>query len=267
MKKKATVLVILAFAAAAGTMTILRWQRPKPEVDEPNKTETSQKQESEDIKQSEQSDITLPDLRNVLEQLRTVAHNTTDYIVDLMAQKEAEEARAQAAANINTSTNKIFTYSILVWGTVEADVADFRLKVAETLNDQRGWARAGWQFVEIADSSQAMFDIILSDPAHLEALNGCSGELSCTTWNNQVIINDVRWRFGTAASQAAGMSTRDYQHMVVNHEVGHWLGHYSHVESCPNGGPAPIMLQQSTGLRGCDSFNPWPLDWELWTNK
>lgn len=163
---------------------------------------------------------------------------------------------------------KVIYYKPVVWGTVEANFADFKTKVAETLNDPRGWVRAGLKFVEVSEGEDV--DIILSDPAHLGATPGCSAELSCTTWNNQVIINDVRWREGTEASRAGGMSTRDYQHMVTNHEMGHWLGHYAHIEGCTVengfiGGPAPIMLQQSTGLRGCASFNAWPLEPELWT--
>ena len=163
---------------------------------------------------------------------------------------------------------KVIYYKPVVWGNVVADFSEFKNKVAETLNDARGWTRAGLKFVEV--NSGQDIDIILSDPAHLEALPGCSGDLSCTTWNNQVIINDIRWREGTEASRAGGMNARDYQHMVVNHEMGHWLGHYAHIEGCTAensfiGGPAPIMLQQSTGLRGCSSFNAWPLEPELWT--
>ena len=161
---------------------------------------------------------------------------------------------------------KSFKYKIEVWGTVLADASDFRRKVAETLSDARGWVRAGLSFSETTGDDYDLI-IALSDAATLDTIAGCSGDLSCTTWHNQVIINDIRWRTGTSASNAGGMSTRDYQHMVLNHEVGHWLGHYSHIESCPNGGPAPIMLQQTTGLRGCSSFNAWPLDSELWTNK
>ena len=158
---------------------------------------------------------------------------------------------------------KVIYYKTLIWGNVEADFGDFRTKVAETLNDSKGWVRAGLKFVEVSSGQDV--NVILSDPASLGATAGCSSELSCTTWANQVIINDIRWREGTEASRAGGMSTRDYQHMVINHEMGHWLGHYSHIEGCDAGGPAPIMLQQSTGLRGCDSFNAWPLDFELWT--
>lgn len=163
---------------------------------------------------------------------------------------------------------KVIYYKTMTWGNVMASFSDFKQKVAETLNDSRGWVRAGLKFMEV-ESGQDL-NVILSDPASLGATPGCGADLSCTTWANQVIINDVRWREGTEPSRAAGMSTRDYQHMVVNHEMGHWLGHYAHIDGCTAengfiGGPAPIMLQQSTGLRGCASFNAWPLESELWT--
>ena len=185
---------------------------------------------------------------------------------------EGYQAPAKASTPTKSSQSakksvKTIYYHTKVWGSVKADFSDFRTKVAETLSDSRGWVRAGLKFQEVSAKSKADVDVILSSPARLGKLSGCSSELSCTTWNNQVIINDVRWRTGTTASNKAGMSQRDYQHMVVNHEMGHWLGHYQHEPSCPNGGPAPVMLQQSTGLRGCDSFNAWPLDSELWTNK
>ncbi|MBQ8992186.1 DUF3152 domain-containing protein [Candidatus Saccharibacteria bacterium] len=157
---------------------------------------------------------------------------------------------------------KTIYYQVEVWGNVVADVNDFKAKVAETYKDSRGWSQIA-TFKEVQEGAD--FRLILSDAASLDATPGCSGDLSCTTWSNQVIINDERWREGTEASRSAGMSTRDYQHMVINHETGHWLGHYAHEESCESGGPAPIMLQQSTGLRGCSSFNAWPLSWELWT--
>ena len=163
---------------------------------------------------------------------------------------------------------KVIYYKTMVWGTVEASFADFKSKVTETLNDSRGWVRASLKFVEVTSGQDV--NVILSDPASLGVTPGCGADLSCTTWANEVIINDVRWREGTEASRAGGMSLRDYQHMVVNHEMGHWLGHYAHIEGCTAengfiGGPAPIMLQQSTGLRGCSTFNAWPLDSELWT--
>lgn len=161
---------------------------------------------------------------------------------------------------------KVVYYTIKQFGTTKTDLEDFRAKVKETLDDSRGWVRLGLKFVETTDE-QSDLDILLADPNLLDPIENCGYELSCTTWHNQIYLNDDRWREGTETSRTNNFSQRDYQHMVLNHEMGHWLGHYEHTQSCPNGGPAPIMLQQSTGLRGCDSMNAWPLDTELWTDK
>jgi len=72
-----------------------------------------------------------------------------------------------------------------------------------------------------------------------------------------VLINDRNWRNATAAWTGSLAGYRTY---LINHEVGHWLGlgHFS----CPSpGATAPVMLQQSISLDGCEP-NGWPLDFE-----
>ena len=51
----------------------------------------------------------------------------------------------------------------------------------------------------------------------------CSAMWSCRV-GRYVIINQDRWKNASPAWNAAHLALRDYRHMVVNHETGHWLG-------------------------------------------
>ena len=78
------------------------------------------------------------------------------------------------------------------------------------------------------------------------------GWLSCRN-GDRVILNARRWATGVPAY--AG-HLDDYRAYLVNHEVGHRLGH-GHV-GCPGAGaPAPVMMQQTKGIGAC-TRNPWP---------
>ncbi|MDG4804584.1 DUF3152 domain-containing protein [Micromonospora sp. WMMD980] len=72
----------------------------------------------------------------------------------------------------------------------------------------------------------------------------------------KVVINLDRWRTSAPHLVAARMPLDTYRLYVVNHEVGHQLGH--HHEACPGPGrQAPVMQQQTLFLDGCRP-NPWP---------
>lgn len=147
-----------------------------------------------------------------------------------------------------------YTYEVRGRGN-STSLEDFATRAAQTFADGRGWGLGGSiRFVRVA--SGGSFTLWLSAPQHLPAFSsGCSTTYSCRV-GRHVIINEARFRGGTSAWNAARGSLRDYQHMVVNHETGHWLGN-GHA-SCPAAGqPAPVMQQQSKGLQGCKP-NPWP---------
>lgn len=157
----------------------------------------------------------------------------------------------------------VIYYTVSKNGTVVSDLDEFAQLANQTLNDSRGWTRLGARFEQVA--SGGSFRLILSQASLLPSYSSvCSADWSCRAGNN-VIINDDRWAGASASWNAAGGSLRDYRHMVVNHEVGHWLGH-SHDFCAGSGKPAPVMQQQSIDLMGC-TFNPWPLESELSTTR
>lgn len=183
-------------------------------------------------------------------------------------QVEAEKAKAAASSGTRTPTNgnakTTVTYSVTSHGTIRGNLQEFAQQANATLNDPRGWSQLDAKFVQVASGGQ--FTLVLSQASLMTdySADACLPEWSCTVGRN-VIINDDRWMGATNSWNQAGGSLRDYRHMVVNHEVGHWLGH-GH-SSCGGAGQlAPVMQQQSMDLQGC-RFNPWPLPSELWSNR
>lgn len=177
-----------------------------------------------------------------------------------LQQQNAAEAAARAAQKPITKT---VTYDVTTRGVITANFAEFRTQANATLNDSRGWARMGVTFQEVA--SGGMFTLVLSEASQLPSFSpGCGTEYSCRA-GRFVIINQDRWLGATSSWNQAGGKLRDYRHMVVNHEAGHWLGH-GHATCGGTGQPAPVMQQQSISLQGC-TFNPWPLASELWSTQ
>ncbi|WP_158296608.1 DUF3152 domain-containing protein [Nocardioides albidus] len=151
-------------------------------------------------------------------------------------------------------------YSVRVRGHVGgADVGEFRRLAQETYDDARGWRARGVRFKRVRHGGA--FTLWLAQARQVPGFSGaCSAQWSCRVGRN-VVINVDRWRGASPAWIRAGASLRDYRHMVVNHETGHWLG-YGHA-SCPRRGAlAPVMMQQSKGTGGC-RLNPWPTEREL----
>ncbi|MDR2373070.1 MAG: DUF3152 domain-containing protein [Bifidobacteriaceae bacterium] len=152
------------------------------------------------------------------------------------------------------------TYEIAAKGSVGVDLEDFAAQVAEFLADPKGWPAAGIEFRRVP--SDGMITVWLTEDSQVPSFSSiCSTGLSCSIDRN-IIINEVRWVESAPPGVMDDVPVRDYRMMVVNHEVGHWLGHHNH-SYCPGAGQiAPLMMQQSKGLNGC-VFNPYPLPSEL----
>lgn len=159
---------------------------------------------------------------------------------------------AGAAAPVGSGALR--TYDVEVEARTGVDPVGFASAVDAILADPRSWIGDGsvaFQRVPTGGS----FTITLATPPTTDQIClplNTAGRLSCRE-GDRVIINLTRWLEGTTDWDG---SLEDYRAMVINHEVGHALGH-GHL-GCPGPGQlAPVMMQQTKGLDGCVG-NPWP---------
>ena len=151
---------------------------------------------------------------------------------------------------------KVLKIRVQVEKGVAVDPEKFAGFVLATLNDKRSWTENGTRrFARTDRAADAFTTVTLASPqtsADLCRPLRTFGKLSCRN-GNRVILTSYRWV--KAIPEYKG--DRDgYRHYVVNHEVGHALGH-GHEYCAGKGKRAPLMMQQTKGLLGCRP-NPWP---------
>lgn len=177
---------------------------------------------------------------------------------------------SKAEQTATESGNELITYTYCVASKGEVgDLTEFSDTVFSTLNDPRGWPRAGAVFQEAdgTDPNACSMTLTLAAADQMTSFSTeCSDEYSCRV-GNDVIINIDRWNNATEGWLNAGGTVSRYRTMVINHEVGHRLGHLDNELTCSAvNQPAPLMQQQSMDLLGCTP-NEWPLDEELWVSE
>ncbi|MGC5016985.1 DUF3152 domain-containing protein [Micromonospora sp. DT47] len=151
---------------------------------------------------------------------------------------------------------ELLRYRVAVEGGIDdVDVERFGREVAVVLADRRGWTADGrWRLQRVGPDVPADFTVMLTTPVTRGELCGDTTDhyTSCRD-GDRVVVNVARWARGVPGFDGDLATYRAY---VLNHEVGHRLGH-GH-ELCPApGGPAPVMQQQTLGLHGCVP-NAWP---------
>jgi hypothetical protein len=148
-----------------------------------------------------------------------------------------------------------YTYDVRGLGN-SSDLEAFASLAADTLSDSRGWTLGGSIHFQRTNGASD-FTLWLAAANEVPTFGPpCDSTYSCSIGRN-VIINETRWLQSSPSVIAGGGSLRDYRNMVVNHEVGHWLG-FGHQLCAGPGQVAAVMQQQSIDLQGC-RFNPWPL--------
>lgn len=130
----------------------------------------------------------------------------------------------------------------------------FAAFVMRTLNDPRSWGHGGRAHFARVDVDSDI-RVVLASPdtsAHMCLPLRTFGRLSCHS-GDAAVMTIYRW---VKAIPDYGSDRTGYRRYLINHEVGHALGH-GH-EYCPGKGRiAPVMQQQTKGMQGCQ-VNPWP---------
>jgi len=166
------------------------------------------------------------------------------------------------ALDLASGEGRVVRYSVEVEDGLDAHQAEFANVVQGVLHHKMGWQGVDRvKFVPVSDGDVARgaavdIRVILATPtltAQLCApLNTSNPQVSCWA-HGKAVLNLQRWVRGAVSY---GTDLNNYRVYLVNHEVGHGLGH-GHAQCPRDGARAPIMVQQTKGLDGCVAW-PWP---------
>ncbi|WP_425559967.1 DUF3152 domain-containing protein [Kitasatospora paranensis] len=173
--------------------------------------------------------------------------------------KEKGKGTFTAAGSNGSAVGRgdIRRYKVEVEDGIGIDPQAAAAQVQAILGDKRSWTTDGKDGFRLVSDGTYDFTVRIASPATVDRICGAGGldtkgEVNCDV-GKQVMVNSKRWL--TGSPQFSG-SLDDYRALIVNHEVGHRIGH-GH-EGCPGKGKlAPAMMQQIYGLNGCLP-NAWP---------
>ncbi|MDQ0776038.1 hypothetical protein QF026_004504 [Streptomyces aurantiacus] len=154
---------------------------------------------------------------------------------------------------------RVLRYKVVVEDGLDQSAADVARQVEGVLADPRGWTADGNSGFRRVSNGPSDFVVRLATPGTVDEICGryglnTRGEVNCSV-GQDVVVNLKRWLLATPVYAD---DVDAYRALIINHEVGHFLGH-GHV-TCPGAGkPAPAMMQQIKGMHGCTP-NVWPYD-------
>ncbi|MFF3552149.1 DUF3152 domain-containing protein [Streptomyces tsukubensis] len=154
---------------------------------------------------------------------------------------------------------RLVRYGVKLEHGTGLDVDDVAAEIDGILRDPRGWTRQGAASFQRVGSPPYDMLIHIVSPGTTDRLCGqwglkTRGQVNCAGAPH-LVVNVRRWI--ELSPQYRGRPA-DYHALIINHEAGHVLGQ-GH-RGCPGRGrPAPAMMQQIKGLKGCTA-NPWVYD-------
>lgn len=188
---------------------------------------------------------------------KPTAPETTSRPLTIAASGPGTYVRARVDAKpTSTRGGRLLRYDVRVEKGLPFDADDTARTIQKILDDPRSWTGSGevrWQLVEPGQKADLHAYVVTPTTTdELCAPLRTRGAVSCQN-GTRVVLNAKRWAFG---AKAYGKDVAGYRRYLVNHEFGHALGR-QHVRCPGKGDRAPVMMQQTKGLKGCKA-NPWP---------
>lgn len=167
----------------------------------------------------------------------------------------ADAAAASPSDGAGAEEPEVRTYAVRVEGGIGIDADEAADEIAAVLADPRGWQELeDVRFVQVADPADAAMTLSIASPPTVDEMclpARTGGRWSCRI-GEEVALNSDRWLHATPTYDDLAL----YRAYMINHEVGHFLGHDHRTCPAPDA-EAPVMLQQSIDLQGCTP-NAWP---------
>ena len=169
---------------------------------------------------------------------------------------------APGSSPIVGKAGRLYHYEVQVQNGIGVTPAAFAAAVDATLGNALGWTDSGTRRFARVSGGTCDFVVELATASTSEqecAVYGLQtgGHVSCRG-GKEVIINLDRWNTGDPDPAWDG-HLDVYRDLVVDHEVGHFLG-YHHMACNAPGDPLPVMATPyNTGLQGC-VINGFPFD-------
>ncbi|WP_369634524.1 DUF3152 domain-containing protein [Nocardia sp. JMUB6875] len=180
---------------------------------------------------------------------------------------------------VGTGSEHVFNYTVEVEDGVDTaslggDDAIGKM-IDATLANPKSWTHDPRFAFRRIDTGNPDFRISLTSRDTTRKACGFEIPVDSSCYNadlGRVLLSQVRWVRGALSDEGDVGSYRQYQ---INHEVGHAIGYHEHQPCEIDGGLAPVMMQQTFGIKNNDiakldpegvvpmdgktcRFNPWP---------
>jgi hypothetical protein len=155
---------------------------------------------------------------------------------------------------VGPGTKGLIRYRVEVEPATGVSAASVAAVVDSTLAGSRGWTNEGWAFQRVSGGTVEMVVRLATQGTVDKLCNSVGSTVSCRN-GQYVVLHVMRWK---SAVPDYADDVASYRVLVVNHEVGHRLGHAAH-PPCPGPGMLePVMMQVAfVGLAPCVK-NFWP---------